>query len=72
MSDDMPRSVSVSDECILKLLDDGPDPIRTVPRMSEEISLSADGLRRRLKQLEAQGKAKSKDVGAKAVVWWRP
>jgi predicted ArsR family transcriptional regulator len=70
MSDDMPRPVTVSDDRIISALSDGPDPIRTVPEMAEEVELSHDGLRRRLLELEEDGKVTSKDVGANAVVWW--
>lgn len=68
----MTRSVSVPDERILTVLDNGRDPIRTAPGMSDEINLSTDGLRRRLLKLEEQGEVESKRVGANAVVWWRP
>jgi len=72
MTDEMPRTVSVSDKRILEVLEETDDPVRTVPKMSTEIDLSRDGLRRRLIDLEEQGLAKSKSVGANAVVWWRP
>lgn len=72
MCEDMPRTATVSDERILDVLGNGQDPIRTVPRMAEEIDLSRDGLRRRLIKLEKKGQVKSKDVGANAVVWWLP
>jgi DNA-binding Lrp family transcriptional regulator len=72
MSDDMPRPVTVSDNRLLNVLENGADPIRTVPEMESEIDLSADAIRRRLVQLEEEGKAVSKTVGANAVVWWRP
>lgn len=71
MTGDMPRSVTVSDEKILETLDDGPDPIRTVPGMEEELPIGRDGLRNRLKKLESRGEAVSKEVGARSVVWWR-
>lgn len=70
MSDDMPRPVTVSDGRIIEALSNGPDPIRTVPEMAEEVGLSHDGLRRRLLELEKDGQVTSKDVGANAVVWW--
>lgn len=71
MDEDMPRSVTVTDERILSVLEAGDEPIRTVPDMAEDIGLSRDGLRRRLIELEKQGEAVSKTVGANAVVWWR-
>jgi len=72
MSEDMPRTATVSDDRILEVLHSGDDPIRTVPEMSQEVDLSRDGLRRRLLSLEEEGEAVSKDVGANAVVWWPP
>ena len=71
MTEDMTRSVTVSDEKILETLDDSPDPIRTVPGMEEELPIGRDGLRNRLKKLEREGEAVSKEVGARSVVWWR-
>lgn len=70
MNDDMPRSATVSDDRILDVLHDSEDPIRTVPKMAEEIDLSRDGLRRRLIDLEDRGLVRSKTAGANAVVWW--
>jgi len=70
MGEDMPRSVTVSDDRILSVLNEGGDPVRTVPKMAEQIDLSRDGLRRRLIDLEERGIVKSKTVGANAVVWW--
>jgi len=67
----MSRSPSVTDEAILEVLSDTDDcPCRTVPEMADEVELTPDGLRRRLLELEEEGKAVSKHVGARAVVWW--
>lgn len=71
MRDDMARTVSVDDEDILKAFDYVNDPVRTVPKMSEDLDLGKDALRKRLKKLESAGEVVSKDVGARSVVWWR-
>ncbi|GGN92306.1 hypothetical protein GCM10009030_16440 [Haloarcula pellucida] len=67
----MPRTVTVDDARILALFEETEEPIRTVPDMAEELSLGSDALRRRLKRLEESGEVKSKQVGARSVVWWR-
>jgi predicted ArsR family transcriptional regulator len=73
-SDEMPRSVSVSDEQILSALEEERDdgcPVHTVPDLAEQLPLGQDGIRKRLKKLEKREVVKSRDVGARAVVWWR-
>ena len=68
---DMPRTVTVTDGEILTAFSDVSDPIRTAPKMAEGLGIGEDGLRKRLKTLENEGKVKSKAVGARSVVWWR-
>jgi len=68
---DMPRTVTVTDGEILASFSNVSDPIRTAPKMAEDLEIGEDGLRKRLKGLEAEGRVKSKTVGARSVVWWR-
>ena len=71
MSDDMPRTVSVSDQEILDSFSKSKGPIATVSDLEEQLPIQSDSIRVRLKQLEGEGVVRSKKVGARAVVWWR-
>jgi len=70
MTEDMPRTVTVTDDEILETFQKVNDPIRTVPKMAEELPIGEDGLRSRLKTLEEDNQVRSKTVGARSVVWW--
>jgi len=67
----MAYAKAVTDDEILSAFNDVHGPIVTVPDLAERIDMSADGIRIRLKNLEAEGLVESKQVGARAVVWWR-
>lgn len=67
----MPRSVSVTDTRILDAFDRFSEPVCTVHDLSQHLPLKPDSVRYRLKQLEEDGKVRSKEVGSRAVVWWR-
>ena len=71
MNKDMPRPTSVEDSSILNAFNQSEGPIATVSDISEVIDLHEDSIRNRLKQLEEEGRVTSKQVGARAVVWWR-
>jgi len=68
---DMPRTVKVEDGEILEAFDRVNDPIRTAPKMADDLDIGEDGLRKRLKALEESDLVESKTVGARSVVWWR-
>jgi predicted transcriptional regulator len=70
MSEDMPRTVTVDDETILRQFSKVDCPVATVPDLSEHVPLGQDGLRHRLKQLEENNVVESRKVGSRAVVWW--
>lgn len=71
MTDDMPRTVTVSDEEILAEFGKNESPVSTVPDLAERLPLKRDAIRHRLKNLEEEGLVESRPVGARAVVWWR-
>jgi len=71
MSEDMPRPVTVPDDVLLEQMEEATGPIATAPDIASEVDLSLDAVRERLKRLEERGEVKSKDVGARAVVWWQ-
>ncbi|WP_425433178.1 MarR family transcriptional regulator [Haloarcula pellucida] len=47
-----------------------PDPVVTAPELAERLEYTADGIRNRLHELEGEGFVKSREVGARATVWW--
>jgi predicted transcriptional regulator len=67
----MAYSKTVSDDDILAVFDEIDGPVVTVPDVAERVPMSRDGIRIRLKNLEDEGRVKSKRVGSRAVVWWR-
>jgi len=71
MSDEMPRHKSVPDSRILASFEHSEGPVATAPDISEQVDLSADGVRHRLQQLADDGVVECKHVGARATVWWR-
>lgn len=70
MTEDMPRSVTVSDERLLDAGRDAESPVFTAGDVAARVDLGLDGVRARLKSLERDGTVESKNVGARAVVWW--
>lgn len=70
MSEDMPRSVTVSDDELIQAGREAESPVFTAKDVAERTNLSIDGVRARLKQMESEGRIDYKNVGARAVVWW--
>jgi len=68
----MPRTATVPDEEILAAFDVSESPITTVGDLTGEFDLHRDSIRKRLVKMENGGKVRSKKVGSRAVVWWRP
>ena len=66
----MGRSKRVSDEELLLAIVKSPDPIVTAPELSERVDYGTDGVRTRLKELRDDELVKSRDVGARATIWW--
>ena len=66
----MGRRKKAGDEEILRAMALSPDPIATTAELAEIIDYSPDGIRNRLEDLEEKGLIESKDVGARATVWW--
>jgi predicted ArsR family transcriptional regulator len=71
MDHTMARRVSVTDDEILEQFEMVDAPVRTAPEMAQELPIGQDGLRRRLKELEGEGRVVSRQVGARSVVWWK-
>jgi len=56
---------------ILKAIALSPDPVVTAPELAGQIEeYGEDGVRHRLKELRDRGLVNSRDVGARATVWW--
>jgi len=70
MSRDMPRRKTVSDRTLLDSFGVSRGPVSTTSDIAEEVGLSLDAVRIRLRQLEEEGMVESKQVGARATVWW--
>ena len=70
MCEDMPAKL-VTDAELLEAFDEVNSPIATTPDLQELVPMKRDGIRKRLLELEKEGRVKSKKVGARAVVWWR-
>lgn len=58
-------------ETVLEALDEADDPVMTVTEIAGKLGVSGETARRRLNELHEQGKVQRKEVGARAVVWWR-
>jgi len=66
----MGRQKRVDDDEILRAIAISPDPIVTASELSERLDYSDDGIRNRLSDLEEGELVMSRDVGARAKVWW--
>lgn len=71
MCKDMPRTVEVPDDEILDAFDSSPGPVATVSDLDKVLSIKASAIRKRLKNLEEEGRVTSKKVGARATVWYQ-
>lgn len=70
MTDEMPRAKTIEDERIIGEFQNSPGPVDTAPDLAERLPLTADAIRRRLRDMEEEGRVKSRTVGSRAVVWW--
>jgi len=67
---DMGRSKKIGDAEFLREIAASPDPFVTPSELAERMDYTADGARRRLSDLEDKGYVRSRNVGARAKVWW--
>jgi predicted ArsR family transcriptional regulator len=70
MTDDMPRTVTVTDDEIISEFENIPGPVVTAPDLAERLPLTRDAVRRRLNTMEDEGRLKSRVVGANAKVYY--
>jgi len=59
-----------SDVRYIKAIATHPDPVVTAPEIAEAIDVSQQAAYDRLSNLESRGLVKSKQVGARARIWW--
>lgn len=72
MSDGPGRTPTVSDDEILEVFREATDPVLTASEVATELPIERRGLLDRLKNLESDGKLRSKSVGGRSTVWWHP
>ncbi|WP_136591474.1 HTH domain-containing protein [Salinigranum halophilum] len=61
----------VSESNILQVFESSSHPVLTATEISQELSVSRRTVLRRLHELEANGLVHSKEVGGRAIVWWK-
>ncbi|GAA0240777.1 helix-turn-helix domain-containing protein [Haladaptatus pallidirubidus] len=67
----MPTGNDEALEQILDLFATTDDPVLTANEIADQIRVSRRTVLRKLKQLKEEGKIERKEVGGRAVVWWR-
>ena len=76
MSDDRERNKqgryvsTITSERVLEVLQEDDDPVLTAKEVGERLGCSSEAARQRLHELQERGEVTSKQVGARAVVWW--
>jgi predicted ArsR family transcriptional regulator len=66
------RRPQITDEEILDVFRSAADPVLTTGEVAAEFEITHRGVRDRLDKLAEEGTLESKDVGARAKVWWAP
>jgi predicted ArsR family transcriptional regulator len=78
MSDDRERNdqgryvSTITPERVLEVLREDDDPVLTAKEVSDRLDCTSEAARQRLHELRKTGEVESKQVGARAVVWWPP
>ena len=72
MAESPGRRPQITDEEILDVFRSTSDPVLTTSEVAAEFEITHRGVRDRLDKLAEEGTLKSKDVGARAKVWWAP
>jgi predicted ArsR family transcriptional regulator len=76
MSDDRERNAegryvpTVTPERVLDVLRDAEDPVLTAKEVGDTLGYTSEAARQRLHELRERGDVETKQVGARAVVWW--
>jgi hypothetical protein len=64
------RKPRVTDEEILDVLRDHPDPVLSTAEVADELTIKRRGTLNRLRELEEEGAVVSKQIGGRNTVWW--
>lgn len=76
MSDDRERNdegryvSTVTAERVLEVLRDADDPVLTAKEVGEQLGCTSEAARQQLHELRERGDVESKQVGARARIWW--
>ena len=66
------RKPRVSDEEILDVFRNSPDPVLIASEIAEHVDITRRAVNYRLRSLEDEGVLCSKPVGGRSTVWWFP
>jgi len=66
------RNPKITGEEIIEVFRSYPYPVMTTSEVASNFDLTDRGIRDRIEGLEDAGRLKSKKVGARAKVWWKP
>jgi len=66
----MGRAPKLDGESLLRAVATAPDPVVTAPELASDLEYTTDGVRNRLDALVADGLLNSRDVGARATIYW--
>ena len=66
------RKPTVSDEEILVVFVNAEDPVLMANEVAKSLPIGRRAVYNRLRELEKEGKLKSKKTGARSTVWWFP
>jgi len=64
------RPANADDE-VLRIFERSDDPVLTAAEIAEELGMTRQGVNYRLKQLHDDGSVARKQLGSRAVAWWR-
>lgn len=66
------RPEDVSDDELIAVIEDSPDPVLSTSEVASEVPIKRDGVRRRLRELYDRELIKGKKIGGRYWVWWVP
>lgn len=62
--------MTVTDDEILAVMERSDDPAFITSELADEFDMTTEGIRRRLNQLEREGRIHKKKPSARTVIWW--
>lgn len=68
---DMPQGRrTVSDDEIVRFMEESPDPAFVTSEIADELEMSTEGARNRLENLRDEGRIHRKKPASRSVIWW--